>query len=138
MSTWDGEAINGKDLQEQVVQNLASEIKKRGLAEVIAETLVNLDSRMKAVENTVNEENIGERIADSLDAQVLKEGGSPVLTEETAPAVNNGTLTIKQGSTTLGTFTANQSGNTTVTIANQVQVVTDMPTTFTSGVFYLL
>lgn len=75
MSTWDNKAINGKDLQEQVVLNLASEIKKRGLAEVIAEALVNLDARMKAVENAVNEENIGERISDSLDAQVLKIGG---------------------------------------------------------------
>ena len=32
------------------------------------------------------------------------------------PTVNDGTLTITQGSTTLGTFTANQSGNSTVTI----------------------
>lgn len=32
------------------------------------------------------------------------------------PTVNNGTLTIKQGTTTLGTFTANQAGGTTVTI----------------------
>ena len=75
MSTWDGKAINGKDLQEKVVQSLATEIKKRGLAEVIAEALVNLDARMKAVENAVKEENLGERISDSLDAQVLKIGG---------------------------------------------------------------
>jgi len=32
------------------------------------------------------------------------------------PTVNDGTLTIKQGTTTLGTFTANQSTGTTVTI----------------------
>lgn len=32
------------------------------------------------------------------------------------PTVNDGTLTIKQGSTTLGTFTANQAIGTTVTI----------------------
>lgn len=32
------------------------------------------------------------------------------------PAVNNGTLTIKQNGTTLGTFTANQSTNTEVNI----------------------
>lgn len=29
MSTWDNKAINGKDLQEQVVTPLASEIKKK-------------------------------------------------------------------------------------------------------------
>ena len=32
------------------------------------------------------------------------------------PTVNDGTLTIKQGATTLGTFTANQATGTTVTI----------------------
>jgi hypothetical protein len=32
------------------------------------------------------------------------------------PTVNDGTLTIKQGTTTLGTFTANQATGTTVTI----------------------
>ena len=34
----------------------------------------------------------------------------------TPPSVNDGTLTIKQGTTTLGTFTANQATGTTVTI----------------------
>ena len=34
----------------------------------------------------------------------------------TIPTVNNGTLTIQQNGTTLDTFTANQSGNTTVNI----------------------
>ena len=34
----------------------------------------------------------------------------------TIPTVNDGTLTIQQNGTTLGTFTANQSGNTTVNI----------------------
>lgn len=34
----------------------------------------------------------------------------------TAPTVNNGTLTIQKNSTSVGTFTANQSGNTTVNI----------------------
>ena len=33
------------------------------------------------------------------------------------PTVNNGTLTIQQEGTTLGTFTANQSGDTTINIA---------------------
>lgn len=38
------------------------------------------------------------------------------LPEPTIPTVNDGTLTIKQDGTTLGTFSANQSGNTTVNI----------------------
>lgn len=38
-----------------------------------------------------------------------------------AVAVNDGTLTIQQNGTTKGTFTANQSGNTTVNIETEKQ-----------------
>ena len=78
MSTWDNKSISGKDLQEKVVQKLASEIKKRGLAEVIAEALAGLDARMRAVEKACTENNLGTRIADSVDAQELKVGGEDV------------------------------------------------------------
>lgn len=40
------------------------------------------------------------------------------------PTVNNGTLTVTQGGTTLGTFTANQSGNSTVDIPAGGETVT--------------
>ena len=39
---------------------------------------------------------------------------SDLIGKPTIPTVNNGTLTIQENGTTLGTFTANQSGNTTV------------------------
>lgn len=45
-------------------------------------------------------------------------GVGAILNKPSIPTVNDGTLTIKQGTTTLGTFTANQSGNTTVTISD--------------------
>ena len=45
-------------------------------------------------------------------------GVAAIKNKPTIPTVNNGTLTIKQGTSTLGTFTANQSGNTTVTISD--------------------
>lgn len=38
----------------------------------------------------------------------------------TIPTVNNGTLTITQNGTTVGTFTANQSANTTVNLAGGI------------------
>ncbi|MEE1163630.1 MAG: hypothetical protein UHU21_08045 [Lachnospiraceae bacterium] len=41
---------------------------------------------------------------------------SGFITSSSLPAVNNGTLTIQQDGVTVGTFTANQSGNTTVNI----------------------
>lgn len=44
-------------------------------------------------------------------------GISAILNKPTIPAAaNDGTLTITQGTTTLGTFSANQSGNSTVSI----------------------
>lgn len=47
----------------------------------------------------------------------------------TIPTVNNGTLTIKKGSTTLGTFTANQSGNSEVVIPESpIDINTETPT----------
>lgn len=41
---------------------------------------------------------------------------SGFITSSSLPTVNNGTLTIQQNGVTVGTFTANQSGNTTVNI----------------------
>lgn len=41
---------------------------------------------------------------------------SGFITSSSLPTVNNGTLTIQQNGATVGTFTANQSGNTTVNI----------------------
>jgi len=44
-------------------------------AEVTAAALDDLDERMQSVEDAVNSDNIGDKIADSFDAQVLKMGG---------------------------------------------------------------
>lgn len=43
---------------------------------------------------------------------------SGFITSSSLPAVNNGTLTIQQDGDTVGTFTANQSGNTTVNLTS--------------------
>ena len=43
---------------------------------------------------------------------------SGFITSSSLPTVNNGTLTIQQNGTTVGTFTANQSGNTTVNLSS--------------------
>ena len=50
----------------------------------------------------------------------------------TIPTVNNGTLTIQRNGTTVGTFTANQSGNTTANITvptTAVDIATQLETT---------
>ena len=43
---------------------------------------------------------------------------SGFITSASVPTVNNGTLTIQQDGVTVGTFTANQSGNTTVNLTS--------------------
>ena len=43
---------------------------------------------------------------------------SGFITSASVPTVNNGTLTIQQDGVTVGTFTANQSGNTTVNVTS--------------------
>ena len=62
--------------------------------EVVAESLNELDARQTATENAVNEKNIGDRIADSLDAQVLKVGGVDVLAVD--GDASNTTVTFEQ------------------------------------------
>ena len=52
----------------------------------------------------------------SLYATALYEGTNRVATIDQIPTVNNATLTIKQNGTSVGTFTANQSTDTSVNI----------------------
>jgi len=49
-------------------------------------------------------------------AEIDINGTSQNVYVPTAPTVNDGTLTIQQNGTTVGTFSANQSGNTTVNL----------------------
>ena len=85
-SEYNDDAIKCDKLQKLMQLEIGDRVlgdQPQALAEVISQ----LAARLDAVENAVKEKNIGERIADSLDAQVLKEGGSPVLTEATAATV---------------------------------------------------
>lgn len=123
MSTWDNKAISGKDLQEKVVQELASEIKKRGLSEVIAEALVGMAARIESLEAALAERNLGERVADSVDAQELKVGGEDVasaisgkasITHTHGNITNDGKVGSSSGkpliTTTGGTVTTGEFG----------------------------
>lgn len=70
---------------------------------------------------------------------------SGFITSSSIPSVNNGTLTIKAGGTSKGTFTANQSGNTEVNITasdlglssalKYVGSVSSLPTPTTSDAY---
>ena len=54
------------------------------------------------------------------------------------PVVGDGTLTIQKNGVTVGSFTANQTGNTTVNIEADVQVQTDWEETDSTKVSYIL
>ena len=56
----------------------------------------------------------------------------------TIPTVNNGTLTIKQNGVSVGTFTANQSGDTTITLTDtNTDTQSDWNVTDTSSAAYI-
>ena len=59
---------------------------------------------------------------------------SGFITSSSLPTVNNGTLTIQQDGATVGTFTANQSGNTTVNITGGGGVVRGGPAILILGI----
>ena len=60
-------------------------------AKVIAAALNDLNSRMESVEGAQNEKNIGDRTADSLDAQVLMVGGIPVKFRQSEKSLDGAT-----------------------------------------------
>lgn len=47
----------------------------------------------------------------------IYQGGKQVANKEDIPTVNNGTLTIQKNGTSVGTFTANQIGNSTINLS---------------------
>lgn len=68
------------------LDDLASGEAMKDKDEVIAASLNDLDERMKAVEESVSEENLGERTADSIDVQVLKIGGDEIAPGTATPS----------------------------------------------------
>ena len=117
MSSWDGKAINGADLQADL-QAVAAEIKKRGLGEVVAESLVDIDGRLKSLEDAGG--NIGDVVADSVNTQVLKVKGVDASPSDHTHQVkiNGSTKTVpKTGGTPvdLGTYVTPTGDGTNVT-----------------------
>ena len=58
---------------------------------VTAAALDDLNARIESVENACNEKNIGDRVADSLDAQSLSVGGVPVKIRQNPKSLNGST-----------------------------------------------
>jgi hypothetical protein len=90
--TYDNKAVNGKELAEQTLVGVASEIKREGY--VSAAAFNEVVARLVSLEKAVAEKNLGERVADSLDAQSLKVGGEDVTD------ASNHTATFTQSSRT--------------------------------------
>ena len=80
-------------------------------AEVTAAALDDLDARMRVVEEAVNSDNIGDKVADSFDAQVLKAGG-----EDVAEALASKVKSVKIGSSS-ATELKDSDGNVVIPLA---------------------
>lgn len=109
--TYDNKAVNGKELAEQTLVGVASEIKREGY--VSAAAFNDVVARLVALEKAVAESNIGDRIADSLDSQSLKVGGTDVKTKQAAksnPSASSGSAT-----TFVDTISQNENGEMTAT-----------------------
>ena len=109
--TYDNKAVNGKELAEQTLVGVASEIKREGY--VSAAAFNDVVARLVALEKAMAEQNIGDRIADSLDAQSLKVGGTDVKTKQAAksnPSASSGSAT-----TFVDTLSQDENGVMTAT-----------------------
>jgi uncharacterized protein (TIGR02145 family) len=78
---------------------------------------------VNAVPYALYAENAGNSTQVNADWEATS-GAAEILHKPMIPTVNDGTLTIKQGDVTLGTFTANQSGPTVVNIPTSTYTLT--------------
>lgn len=74
---YDNDAINGKQLSELMQTEIYDRL-KGDVPETVAEAFCELAARIASLEQQVANSNIGDREADSLDAQSLKVGGNDV------------------------------------------------------------
>ena len=108
--TYDNKAINGKELAEQTLMGVASEIKRDGY--VSAAAFNDVYARLVALEKAMAEQNLGERTADSLDSQSLKVGGTDVKTKQAAksnPTESGSAISF------VDSMTQNENGEITAT-----------------------
>lgn len=108
--TYDNKAVNGKELAEQTLVGVASEIKREGY--VSAAAFNDVVARLVALEKAMAEQNLGERTADSLDSQSLKVGGTDVKTKQAAksnPAASGSDISF------VDSVTQNENGEITAT-----------------------
>ena len=109
-ATYDNKAVNGKELAEQTLLGVASEIKREGY--VSAAAFNDVASRLVALEKAMAEQNLGERTADSLDSQSLKVGGIDVKTRQSAktnPSSSGSDISF------VDSMTQNENGEITAT-----------------------
>lgn len=111
--TYDNKAINGKELAEQTLVGVASEIKRGEY--VSAAAFNDVVARLVALEKAMAEQNLGDRTADSLDSQSLKVGGVDVRDGSTT------TVTFSQASSRGSAANDFASGSTLATLFGKVR-----------------
>ena len=98
--------------------NVIETVKVNGTALTVSSKAVDVPVPTQTSDLTNNGSDGTSTYVEADDLATVATSGSynDLSNKPTIPTVNNGTLTIQRNTTTVGTFTANQSGNTTVDI----------------------
>ena len=111
MASYDDKAIKGEQLQRLTEKEIYDRL-KGSVPEAIAEFLCSQAARINALESALAERNLGDVVADSLDAQTLKAGGVEVKTRQSAktnPSSNGSDISF------VDSATQDENGEMTVT-----------------------
>lgn len=112
MASYDDKAIKGKQLQRLMEKDIYDRL-KGSVPETIAEFLCSQAARINALERAIAERNLGDVVADSLDSQSLKVGGTDVKTKQAAKS--NPSASSGSANTFVDTVTQNENGEMTAT-----------------------
>ena len=111
MASYDDKAIKGAQLQRLTEKEIYDRL-KGSVPEAIAEFLCSQAARINALESALAERNLGDVVADVLDAQTLKAGGVEVKTRQSAktnPTASGSAISF------VDSVTQNENGEMTAT-----------------------
>lgn len=109
---YNSDVISGEKLR-ALMQDEVYDRLKGDVPESIAVFLCSLKAQVDSIQKAISEKNLGECVADSIDAQSLKVGGTDVKTKQTAksnPSASSGSAT-----TFVDTISQNENGEMTAT-----------------------
>lgn len=109
---YNSDAISGEKLR-ALMQDEVYDRLKGDVPESIAVFLCSLKAQVDSIQKAVSEKNLGECVADSIDAQSLKVGGTDVKTKQTSKS--NPSASSGSANTFVDAITQNENGELTAT-----------------------